>query len=123
MLLPSPYIINGCDEVTCVQPADFDDAYDTTVIVETSLQGSTFDVSGISCAPGYGGAATAAVCTQNGGYYSVAGCYQLSCTRPIDTAGYDLSGADEILDGGQFSVRGAICAVGYEGTVTASGFL
>jgi hypothetical protein len=103
------YEVTGCSEVTCTRPTNA--SYDFSSVVETSLSGATFGVTGIACATGYAGTATAGVCAADGDY-TVTGCAEVTCTRPT-TTGYDFDSVSETLSGATFAVTGITCATGY----------
>jgi len=65
---------HGTCPTGCTQTAAVAAVTAVTGVTETSLGVTTFDVSGITCAPGFSGTAVAAVCAVDGGEYSVSGC-------------------------------------------------
>merc|ERR1711934_1160286 len=78
-----------------------------------------FDVTGATCASGYVGTASAAVCTGNSAAYVMSGCVN-TCTQPT-TAGYVFTSVSETyLTVAAFDVTGATCASGYVGTASAA---
>merc|ERR1712167_117334 len=82
-----------------------------------TLPFATWAVSGITCATGYSGTASAAKCS-GGDAYTVSGC-TADCTRPT-TAGYVYTGASETLPFATWAVSGITCATGYSGTASAT---
>ena len=107
---PGTFTATGCTEVTCTRPTN--NAYDFGGVAET-LSGGDFDVTGLSCATGYAGTASATVCATNGADYTVGGCSEITCTRPTNNA-YDFGSVTETsLNGLTFDVTGLACATGY----------
>ena len=106
-----------CEEIACTRPSHSN--YDFTNVVEGSLNGASFDVTGLECAIGYAGTPVATVCS-TAGPYSVSGCSEITCASVTSATGYDFTNVDEYsLYGSEFEVTGVVCAAGYEGTATA----
>merc|ERR1719460_3130123 len=108
--------MSGCVN-TCTQPTTA--GYVFTSVSETDLTVAGFDVTGATCASGYVGTASAAVCTGNSAAYVMSGCVN-TCTQPT-TAGYVFTSVSETdLTVAAFDVTGATCATGYTGTASAA---
>merc|ERR1711998_220907 len=97
------YVMSGCVN-TCTRPSTA--GYDFSSVTETDLTVAAFDVTGATCASGYVGTASAAVCTGNSADYVMSGCVN-TCTRP-STAGYVFTSVSETaLTVSAFDVTGA----------------
>merc|ERR1712010_142780 len=102
---------------TCTRPTTAGYAFGS--VSETALTVAGFDVTGATCASGYVGTASAAVCTGNSAAYVMSGCVN-TCTQPT-TAGYVFTSVSETdLTVAAFDVTGATCATGYTGTASAA---
>ena len=113
------YTLQGCSPIVCVTPINTD-GYDVDETI-LNLGTGNFGV-GVSCAAGYGGAAVAVACATNGEEYTLNGCSPVTCTRPVNTLGYDFSNVfpgDEILDGPTFGVSNIACDQHYRGRADA----
>ena len=109
----SAYTLTGCVATTCVPPPS---TVGYASILTTSLVKQSFDVSA-TCAAGYEGTAVAAVCSDHGAAYELAGCAAVVCVQPSSTEGY-ASVAETSLAAPSFDVS-ATCAAGYSGTAAA----
>merc|ERR1712167_518549 len=86
--------------------------------VSETLPHATFAATGITCASGYSGTATASVCGTGGAAYTVSGCTR-DCTQPTDSK-YNFASVSETLPHATFAATGITCASGNSGTVTVT---
>jgi hypothetical protein len=120
------YTLSGCVELRCRRPATEAAlaGYDNASIIETSLSGATFDVKA-TCATGYASSdrwVQAGLCseTDSSMEYTLQGCSEVACIRPVDLTGYNVLHISEVLQGANFIVNGLTCAENYDGQPAAS---
>ena len=105
----------------CTAPSSSSAGYNGAGKTETSLDISTFQVTGWTCATGYTGTAAAGVCSNSGNQYGLTGCSLSTCTTPSSSStGYNgASRSTTSLAINTFQVTGWTCATGYTGNAAA----
>jgi len=88
----TPYILSGCDPVTCTAPRGAEVAKNYTIDnADLSLAGWKVIPS---CASGYVGTPVIEKCTKHGDPYKITGCIDGVCKLPEDTTGYVIENPD-----------------------------
>jgi hypothetical protein len=119
----------------CTTPDPVTTGYDISNVTG-SLSKDSFSITGVRCASGYGGTASANACSVAGQAYTLTGCSV--STQPVGseddddsssgdcippdpvTTGYDISNVTGSLSKDSFSITGVRCASGYGGTASAN---
>jgi hypothetical protein len=68
------YSVSGCTDIVCTRPTD--SKYNFSGVTAETLTVSGFAVTGLTCASGFEGTASATVCSNTGDAYTVSGCVE-----------------------------------------------
>jgi hypothetical protein len=109
----------------CIPPDPVTEGYDLSNVTG-SLSKDNFTITGVRCASGYTGTASASACSVAGQAYTLSGCSDNddddddsssnNCISPDPvTEGYDLSNVTGSLSKDNFTITGVECATGYTG--------